>query len=111
MGLAFKANIDDFRESPALKVAEQLAHNFGARISIIEPYASALPKEFDGTGARLIDIDTALLECDILVTLVDHDAFKAIPLAERADKIVYDVRGIWHDQPGHAPQRQLRLVG
>jgi len=111
MGLAFKANIDDFRESPALKVAEQLAHNFGARISIIEPYASSLPKEFDGTGARLIDIDTALLECDILVTLVDHDAFKAIPLAERADKIVYDVRGIWHDQPGHAPQRQLRLVG
>lgn len=111
MGLAFKANIDDFRESPALKVAEQLAHNFGSRVSIIEPYASSLPKEFDGTGARLIDIDTALLECDILVTLVDHDAFKAIPLAERADKIVYDVRGIWHDQPGQAPQRQLRLVG
>ncbi|WP_373475552.1 UDP-N-acetyl-D-mannosamine dehydrogenase [Sphingorhabdus sp.] len=111
MGLAFKANIDDFRESPALKVAEQLAQNFGARVSIIEPYASSLPKEFDGTGARLIDIDTALLECDILVTLVDHDAFKAIPLAERADKIVYDVRGIWHDQPGQAPQRQLRLVG
>lgn len=111
MGLAFKANIDDFRESPALKVAEQLAHNFGARISIIEPYASSLPKEFDGTGAQLIDIDKALLECDILVTLVDHDAFKAIPLAERADKIVYDVRGIWHDQPGQAPQRHLRLVG
>lgn len=111
MGLAFKANIDDFRESPALKVAEQLAHDFGARVSIIEPYASSLPHEFNGTGAQLIDIDTALLECDILVTLVDHDAFKAIPLAERADKIVYDVRGIWHDQPGHAPQRQLRLVG
>lgn len=111
MGLAFKANIDDFRESPALKVAEQLAHNFGSRVSIIEPYVSSLPKEFDGTGARLIDIDTALLECDILVTLVDHDAFKAIPLAERADKIVYDVRGIWHDQPGQAPQRHLRLVG
>lgn len=111
MGLAFKANIDDFRESPALKVAEQLARSFGNSIHIIEPYASSLPKEFDGTGAQLIDIDTALLECDILITLVDHDAFKAIPLAERADKIVYDVRGIWHDQPDHAPQRHLRLVG
>ena len=111
MGLAFKANIDDFRESPALKVAEQLARSFGNNIHIIEPYASSLPKEFDGTGAQLIDIDTALLECDILITLVDHDAFKAIPLAERADKIVYDVRGIWHDQPDHAPQRHLRLVG
>jgi UDP-N-acetyl-D-mannosaminuronic acid dehydrogenase len=100
MGLAFKANIDDFRESPAMKVAAELAQRFGHRVQIVEPYASILPKEFDGTGARLIDIDTALLECDMLITLVDHDAFKAIPLAERADKIVYDVRGIWHDQPG-----------
>jgi UDP-N-acetyl-D-mannosaminuronic acid dehydrogenase len=111
MGLAFKANIDDFRESPAMKVAAELAQRFGQRVQIVEPYASALPKEFDGTGACLIDIDTALLECDLLITLVDHDAFKAIPLAERADKIVYDVRGIWHDQPGQVPHRQLRLVG
>ena len=111
MGLAFKANIDDFRESPAMKIAAELARRFGRRIAIVEPYASSLPKEFDGTGAELVDIDTALLDCDILITLVDHDAFKAIPLAERADKLVYDVRGIWHDQPGQAPQRHLRLVG
>lgn len=111
MGLAFKANIDDFRESPAMKVAAELANRFGPRINIVEPYAAELPKEFDGTGAKLIDVDAALLECDILITLVDHDAFKAIPLAERARKIVYDVRGIWHDQPENAPQQHLRLVG
>jgi UDP-N-acetyl-D-mannosaminuronic acid dehydrogenase len=99
MGLAFKANIDDFRESPAMKVAAELASRFGNRIHIVEPYAASLPREFDGTGATLIDIDTALLECDMLITLVDHDAFKAIPLAERAGKTVYDVRGIWPDQP------------
>ncbi|MBL0923712.1 MAG: UDP-N-acetyl-D-mannosamine dehydrogenase [Sphingomonadaceae bacterium] len=99
MGLAFKANIDDFRESPAMKVAVELATKFGSRISIIEPYAARLPAEFDGSGADLIDLDTALLECDILITLVDHDAFKAIPLAERVGKTVYDVRGIWPDQP------------
>jgi UDP-N-acetyl-D-mannosaminuronic acid dehydrogenase len=110
MGLAFKANIDDFRESPAMKVAAELAGQFGSRINIVEPYAAALPEEFGGTGAKLIDVDTALLECDILVTLVDHDAFKAIPLAERAGKLVYDVRGIWHDQPENAPPRQLRLA-
>jgi UDP-N-acetyl-D-mannosaminuronic acid dehydrogenase len=110
MGLAFKANIDDFRESPAMKVAAELASRFGGRINIVEPYAATLPKEFDQTGARLIDVDTALLECDILITLVDHDAFKAIPLAERAGKLVYDVRGIWHDQPANAPNQLLRLV-
>lgn len=112
MGLAFKANIDDFRESPAMKVAAELAQRFGSRVNIVEPYAFELPKEFVGTGAKLVDIDTALLDCDILITLVDHDAFKAIPLAERAHKIVYDVRGIWHDQPDPVSNpRHLRLVG
>ncbi|APG63659.1 UDP-N-acetyl-D-mannosamine dehydrogenase [Sphingorhabdus lutea] len=101
MGLAFKANIDDFRESPAVKVAEALAEKYGSRINIIEPYAATLPKALAQSGANLIDLDSALLGCDILITLVDHDAFKAVPLAERADKIVYDVRGIWRDQPDH----------
>jgi UDP-N-acetyl-D-mannosaminuronic acid dehydrogenase len=99
LGLAFKANIDDFRESPAMKVAVELAKKFGSRIQIVEPYAGELPKQFDGSGAELADVDTALLDCDILVALVDHDAFKAIPLAERAHKLVYDTRGIWPDQP------------
>ena len=99
MGLAFKANIDDFRESPAMKVAVELAQRFGDRVRIVELYAARLPADFDGSGAELIDLDTALQECDMLITLVDHDAFKAIPLAERASKVVYDVRGIWPDQP------------
>ncbi|MFM5954591.1 MAG: UDP-N-acetyl-D-mannosamine dehydrogenase, partial [Novosphingobium sp.] len=62
-------------------------------------YATALPREFEGTGAELIDIDTALESCGVLIVLVDHDAFKAVPLAERAAKAVYDTRGIWLDQP------------
>ena len=45
LGLAFKANIDDFRESPAKKVATALAQKYGARIRIVEPYAAALPDE------------------------------------------------------------------
>lgn len=99
MGLAFKANIDDFRESPALKVALQLAEEFGDRVSIVEPYAAELPAVFAKTGATLIDVDTALEQCEIFVALVDHDIFKSIPVDERAAKIVYDTRGIWPDQP------------
>ncbi len=99
LGLAFKANIDDFRESPALKIAEKLAKRYGNKIKIIEPYANELPKGFDSTDAKLIDIDTALDDCDMFITLVDHDIFKSIPLDERQGKIVYDVRGIWPDQP------------
>ena len=99
LGLAFKPNIDDFRESPAVEVAAALARRFGPQIDIVEPYARGLPMEFAGTGARLIDLDSALSECELLIVLVDHDLFKSIPIEERADKIVYDTRGLWRDQP------------
>lgn len=113
LGLAFKANIDDFRESPARFVASRLVRKFGSRISIVEPYAAELPIEFSDSGAELIDIDTALEECDIMIVLVDHDVFRVVPLAERATKLVYDTRGIWPDQPklvNHGAAK-LRLAG
>lgn len=97
LGLAFKANIDDFRESPARFVAASLARKFGGRVRIVEPYAGELPIEFEGTGAELVDIDEALEECGVLIVLVDHDVFKVIPPEERADVAVYDTRGIWPD--------------
>jgi UDP-N-acetyl-D-mannosaminuronic acid dehydrogenase len=109
LGLAFKANIDDFRESPALKVAAALAHRFGDRVRIVEPYADALPKAFEGSGAALIDIDTALETCSILIVLVDHDVFRSVPLEERAGKLVYDTRGIWPDQPTPEPGERAAM--
>ncbi len=111
-GLAFKANIDDFRESPALKIAAKLAQLYGGRIKIVEPYASELPAAFDGTEAELIDIDAALENCPVMITLTDHDIFKSIPLDERTGKVVYDTRGIWPDQPDNVQAvTGLRLAG
>lgn len=95
LGLAFKANIDDFRESPALDIAVSLARDYGNRVQVVEPYTSELPSAFDGTDATLVDIDEALEDCGILLLLVDHDVFKAIPPEERGDAVVYDTRGVW----------------
>jgi UDP-N-acetyl-D-mannosaminuronic acid dehydrogenase len=99
LGLAFKANIDDFRESPALSVVEKLSCRYGSRIKVVEPFTRTIPTEISANGASLIDIDTALDSCKILIVLVDHDVFRSVPLAERAHKTVYDTRGIWPDQP------------
>ncbi|MFC3096624.1 UDP-N-acetyl-D-mannosamine dehydrogenase [Alteraurantiacibacter palmitatis] len=113
LGLAFKANIDDFRESPARLVAATLARRYGERIHIVEPYAAELPREFEGTGAMLTDIDSALEDCAVMIVLVDHDVFRSVPLAEREGKAVYDTRGIWPDQPvaASAPVEELRRAG
>lgn len=110
LGLAFKANIDDFRESPARFVASRLARKFGNRINIVEPYAAQLPIEFTGTGAQQIDVDEALESCEVLIVLVDHDVFRVVPLAERADKLVYDTRGIWPDQPRAVREEAAKLA-
>lgn len=113
LGLAFKANIDDFRESPAVKVAAELAARYGERIRIVEPHAATLPPGFEGTGARLVDIDAAIESCPIFIVLVDHDVFKSVPVDERETKWVYDTRGIWPDQPRRDPPSlgDLRLAG
>ncbi|MFN6935227.1 MAG: UDP-N-acetyl-D-mannosamine dehydrogenase [Tsuneonella sp.] len=110
LGLAFKANIDDFRESPARFVAASLARKFGERVRVVEPYASTLPREFDDTGARLVDIDTALETCGVLIVLVDHDVFRVVPFEERSEAVVYDTRGIWPEAERTSAQPSLRLA-
>jgi UDP-N-acetyl-D-mannosaminuronic acid dehydrogenase len=95
LGLAFKANIDDLRESPALEIAVELAKKYGGRVRIVEPHVAGLPMQFDGTGAVLAALDQAIAECGVLIALVDHDEFKTVPASARAGKAIYDTRGIW----------------
>lgn len=104
-GLAFKANVDDLRESPALEVAHQLASRYGSRIKIVEPYIHALPPGLREHGVELTDLDEAIRTCEIAIILVDHDQFRLVPLAERRHLSVIDTRGIWQDMPMAAAVR------
>ncbi|GAA3074931.1 MULTISPECIES: UDP-N-acetyl-D-mannosamine dehydrogenase [Actinomycetes] len=97
MGLAFKANIDDLRESPSLSIAQRLAERAPeAGILAVEPHIDQLPAELAGSGnVSLAGIDDAVQNAQILVLLVDHDQFKAIDAARLVGHTVIDSRGIW----------------
>jgi UDP-N-acetyl-D-mannosaminuronic acid dehydrogenase len=98
-GLAFRANVDDLRDSPALEVARQLSERYGSRIRIVGPFIDELPAEIAEHGAILTDLDEAVKRCEIAIVLVDHDHFKSIPLADPRHLAVLDTRGIWEDMP------------
>ncbi len=93
LGLAFKANIDDLRESPSLEITEHLADE-GLKVLAVEPHVRELPKALQGK-AELVTLDDALARADVIVLLVDHDAFKALPVARLVGKQLVDTRGIW----------------
>ena len=94
LGLAFKPDIDDFRESPALEIAESLAKDCGKRLLVVEPFADELPHGLADTGAKLVSLDAALKAAEIVVVLVDHTAFKHLSPADLAGKITFDTRGM-----------------
>ncbi len=94
LGLAFKPDIDDFRESPALEIAENLAKDMGDRILVVEPFTEALPPQLEGTDATLTQLSPALREAEIVVILVDHTAFKHLGADDLGGKIVFDTRGM-----------------
>lgn len=100
LGLAFKANVDDLRESPALEVALKLAEKYGSRVKVVEPNIDELPPALARAGAVLTDLDDAIRSCEVAIVLVDHDQFKLAPLADRRHLAVLDTRGIWQDMLG-----------
>ena len=96
-GLAFKANIDDLRESPALSIAKELvSFNFG-RLLAVEPNIADLPAELK-SDLELIPIEKALELSDICVVLVDHDEFKLISKSALEGVLVVDTKGIWRSE-------------
>lgn len=95
LGLAFKADIDDLRESPALDIAEHLINDNVGEVLLVEPNIKALPKRLSQHNDKLTTLPKALERANVLVVLVDHRQFKALHVNDVAAKVVIDTRGIF----------------
>lgn len=73
LGIAFKPDIDDLRESPAIGIANDLVH-LGCKVHIVEPNISKLPIELEFDNVKLASLEEALAS-DIQAVLVKHKAF------------------------------------
>jgi UDP-N-acetyl-D-mannosaminuronic acid dehydrogenase len=95
LGLAFKPDVDDLRESPAVAIAAALMREQECEVLIAEPHIEVLPQELQGPNTWLIEADAAVRMADLCVVLVKHRAFQSIDLAALTGKAIVDTKGLW----------------
>jgi UDP-N-acetyl-D-mannosaminuronic acid dehydrogenase len=94
LGLSYKADVDDFRESPSLEIVRCLQDARIAEVLACDPYASpeTCPE------VTLTSLSELLRRSDIVVLLTDHASFRDLSPGEFAGKQLVDTRGVWPRQ-------------
>ncbi|MBO6899861.1 MAG: UDP-N-acetyl-D-mannosamine dehydrogenase [Rhizobiaceae bacterium] len=77
LGLSYKPDIDDLRESPSLEILDALLADGYANILVVEPNVDELPQAYADRPIRLMDIESALHEARVMAILVGHEEFLA----------------------------------
>jgi UDP-N-acetyl-D-mannosaminuronic acid dehydrogenase len=91
LGLAFKPDIDDLRESPAVRVAKSVRASMKGKLVVVEPNIKSLPAGLD--GMEQVTLEQALAQADVVVVLVAHSPFIAARADLSARPHVVDVTG------------------
>ena len=91
LGITYKADVDDLRESPALDIVRGLAERNVGELLVCDPCVSE--KQF--SEFKLLDLNDVLEQANILVLLTDHRPFCKIPRRILQEKVIVDTRGTW----------------
>jgi UDP-N-acetyl-D-mannosaminuronic acid dehydrogenase len=95
LGLSYKPNVDDLRESPAVAVAEELMAAKTGELFLVEPHLAGPPRTFaDKAKVHWTNVDEAIREADIVALLVAHEQFRHIDRAALSEKILIDTVGL-----------------
>ena len=86
-GAAYKPDIDDLRESPAMEIIKDLQDKGIGKVLVVEPNVEELSRY------NLVTVDDALAEADIVVFLVNHTPFRSLPAEKLMEKVLIDACG------------------
>ena len=95
LGLSFKPDIDDLRESPALYISREINSMGFSKQYLVEPNIDTTPSGFEESSVELVDVHFAINNSDVIVLLVDHMQFKDIDVKLLTGKKVIDTRGLF----------------
>lgn len=95
LGLAFKADIDDLRESPSLEIVQQLKKLNLGTLYVAEPHIGQLPADLKAENVEFASAEDAVANADIVLLLVNHQKFAGIDLHTLDNKTLIDTRGMW----------------
>jgi UDP-N-acetyl-D-mannosaminuronic acid dehydrogenase len=97
LGIAFKADIDDLRESPSKAIVERLSAELQhATVLVAEPNIGELPSPLsERSNVELVDVVDAIGRADIVLALVDHHQFRTLERQLLSEKVVIDTKGLW----------------
>ena len=98
LGITFKENVDDVRESPAVKVVSALARELpSSEILVVDPMAAELPECLSAaTNVRFsAEFPGDSQDFDVVIGLVAHDDFRSIKAADFGEATVVDARNMF----------------
>lgn len=104
LGLAFKPDIDDLRESPSVEIAKRLAQELPhGTVLAVEPHVADLPAALRGAkNVRFAEVLDAVKRADVVVLLVDHQQFAKLPKGILDGKTLIDTKGLWRSAKSSA---------